>query len=503
MWLKPTRADHMVIARYTGKITVGFGILEVPALLTALACREWNTALDFTIGILLCLAVGLGLQQMPASWQVMHRRQGLAVVGTSWLLVTVLGAVPLYLSGHYGSPVQATFDVMSGLTTTGLYLLQDLDHVANGLNMWRFILTFAGGQGIIVIALTFMFGGSGGSGALHQLYIGEGKDERLVPHVMHTARAIWTVSLGWLVVGTLALGLLLRSLGEPPARAGLHGLWMFMGSWSTGGFAPQSYNTIWFHSGLFEALTIVIFTAGSLNFALHWAVWRGSPRELWRNIETRSFVTTLSLLAFAGAWTLSRTGIYGSSVILFRKLFYQLVSAHTTTGFGTIPGRSFVTQWGDLGMTVIIAAMIFGGSACSTAGGIKALRIGLITKSFLHDIKRMVSPESMRSVVRYHHIRNQILADDTMRTVLTVTVLFFTMHAFVTVAGMVAGHPLSQALFEGVSAASNSGLSCGVLSPAFPDWLTLIYTVAMWMGRMEFFAVFALGGWVWAMVRGR
>ena len=88
------------------------------------------------------------------------------------------------------------FDVMSGYTTTGLYLMQDLDHVSNGLNMWRHILTYAGGQGIVVIALTFLFKGTAGA---YKLYVGEGKDERLLPNVVHTARAIWRRGLTWLV----------------------------------------------------------------------------------------------------------------------------------------------------------------------------------------------------------------------------------------------------------------------------------------------------------------
>ena len=138
----------------------------------------------------------------------------------------MLGALPHCLSGHEGSYLDAMFDVMSGYTTTGLYLLQDLDHVAHGLNMWRHLLTYAGGQGIVVIALTFLFKGTAGA---YKVYVGEGKDERLLPNVVQTARAIWLVSLTWLVVGTLALiatGLCARpgaGARVPPRAVGVHG----------------------------------------------------------------------------------------------------------------------------------------------------------------------------------------------------------------------------------------------------------------------------------------
>ena len=137
-----------------------------------------------------------------------------------------LGALPHYLSGHEGSYLDAMFDVMSGYTTTGLYLLQDLDHISYGLNMWRHLLTYAGGQGIVVIALTFLFKGTAGA---YKVYVGEGKDERLLPNVVQTARAIWLVSLTYLVVGTprswghgLFLG---QDAGAcvPPRAVGVHG----------------------------------------------------------------------------------------------------------------------------------------------------------------------------------------------------------------------------------------------------------------------------------------
>ena len=105
---------------------------------------------------------GLGLEVLCKTSRDLAWGHGLVVASFSWFMATVLGAIPHYLSGHFGSYLDAMFDVMSGYTTTGLYLLQDLDHVSHGLNMWRHLLTYAGGQGIIVVALTFLFRGRPG-----------------------------------------------------------------------------------------------------------------------------------------------------------------------------------------------------------------------------------------------------------------------------------------------------------------------------------------------------
>lgn len=276
-----------------------------------------------------------------------------------------------------------------------------------------------------------------------------------------------------------------------------------MGGWSTGGFAPQSFNTVYYHSIVFEIVTIVVFVAGSFNFALHWAVWSGRRDEIRRNIETMSFAITLTATVALATWALGRAGIYPDAVALFRKAFYQLASGHTTTGFGTIYSRAFVTQWGPVGMLAVTIAMAIGASACSTAGGIKGLRIGVITKTFIHEVRTVLSPPSAVVVERYHHVRDTILEGSVVRSVLLITVAYMTMYGLLTILGMVYGYDASQALFEGVSAASNTGLSCGVTAPSMPGVMKFVYLLAMWLGRLEFMSVFALVGYVVAAVRGR
>ncbi len=500
MIVRPRLEDHLVIGKYTGKVIIGVGLLMLVPLAVSIGFAEWDTAIDFIVAITACFVFGFGLQVICRTQKDLSWSHGLVVASGSWFFATALGALPHFLSGHSGTYLNAMFDVMSGYTTTGLYLLQDLDHISMGLNMWRHLLTYAGGQGIVVIALTFLFKGTAGA---YKVYVGEGKDERLLPNVIQTARAIWLVSLTWLVVGTVFLGVRGMTLGQGPVRAFFHGLWVFMGAWSTGGFAPQSYNTFWFHDIGYEVICIVIMIAGSFNFALHWAMWTGKRDEIRKNVETISFFVTLSITTMVATFFLAKANVYPDAMSLFRKVFYQLASGHTTTGFSTIYARAFVTQWGPIGLIATTVAMAIGASACSTGGGIKGIRMGVISKALVQDVRRMISPESSVIMEKYHHIKDTWLSDGLVRGAMTVTIAYITLYGIGTVIGAMYGYPLEQAAFEMVSAASNTGLSCGVTSPFMPEVMKVTFTLGMWLGRLEFMSVFALIGYGYAVVRGK
>ncbi|HHV79111.1 MAG TPA: TrkH family potassium uptake protein [Firmicutes bacterium] len=471
---------------------------------TALLFAEFNSALDFVTGACLSLAVGYALllscegpDGAPGPLEWVH---GMVTAAFSWLLCMCLAAVPYFASGHYDSFLDAMFDVMSGFTTTGLVLIKDLDHVPVSLNMWRHLLTYIGGQGMIVLALSFLIRAQPGAVSV---YVGEGKDEKLLPNVVHTARAIWVISLVYLAVGTGVLWIVGMGIGLTPLRALLHGLWVFMAAWSTGGFAPQSQNILYYHSLPYELATIVFFVAGSLNFALHYAVWTGNRREIYRNIETITFATTSTALSLLAVWGLARSGTYAGVTELFRKGYYLLVSGHTTTGFMSVYARQIEYEWGPIPILAITIAMLLGGSACSTAGGFKAIRVGVITKAILQDIKRMALPGSAVLTDKFHHVRDVIMEDKQIRVAMTIVILYIITFAIVTAAGAAAGYSLTDSAFEAASATGNVGLSIGVTDPSMPAFLKIVYIVAMWAGRLEFASVLGLVSFIAAVIRGR
>lgn len=488
--------DIKIISYYTGLVVLGTAALMILPIFTSLIFREWNVVIDFLISIDIALVTGFtmilygsgSVGKVKVEW-----KQGLIVASLSWIILMFLCAIPYELSGHVGSFLDAAFDVMSGFTTTGLVLTQDLEHLSMGLNMWRFILTFVGGQGMVVLALCFLVKNTAGA---YKMYVGEGKDIELVPNVKGTARIIWVISMVYLGVGTLMLWINGMLIGLKPVSAFFHGFFIFMSAWSTGGFAPMTQNMLYYHSMSYEIITIVFFIIGSFNFGLHYAVWTGNRKEIFKNIETQSFFITATLTSFFVVLGLSKLNVYPNAVAIFRKGVYNLLSAHTTTGFANVYSRQFFLEWGDFGVLMLTIAMLIGGSACSTAGGFKGLRVGIVFKGIIADVKRMLSSERRVSVFKYHHIKDYVLEDGVVKSSAFIIICYVILFTIGVALGAYYGYPLLSSAFEAASVTGNVGLSIGVTAPSMPVVLKIYYIIAMYFGRLEFMSIFVLIGFI-------
>ncbi|MPM73247.1 Trk system potassium uptake protein TrkG [bioreactor metagenome] len=379
---------------------------------------------------------------------------------------------------------------MSGFTTTGLVMTQDLDHLSLGLNMWRHILTFVGGQGMVVLALSFLVKETSGA---YKFYVGEAKDIGLVPNVKGTARIIWKISLIYLAAGTVALWVDGILIGLKPISAFFNGLFMFASSWSTGGFAPNTQNIMYYHSFSYEIITLVFFILGSLNFGLHYAIWQGKKREIYKNIETQSFMITVFLSSAFGVIALSK--IYPNAISIFRRVVYNILSAHTTTGFSNIYARQFALEWGDFGILIMVVVMLIGGSACSTAGGFKGLRVGIIFKSIFAEVKKLLSSERNVKIFKYHHIKDCVLEDGVVKSSALIVICYIVTFSIGTALGTYYGYSFADSAYESASVTGNVGLSIGVTTPSMPSVMKVYYIIAMYLGRLEFLSVFAMVGY--------
>lgn len=500
MILKPTLEDIKIIGFYLGRVIIGLGLTMIIPIIVGFMFAEVNPIFDFFIGIGITLICGMSLMKLCYTKKDLNWMQGMAVVSLSWLVAAILGAIPLYLSGHWKSFLDACFDSMSGFATTGLTLVQDLDHLSYTHNIWRHLIMFVGGQGIVIVALTVFFKGI--SGAL-KMYVGEAREERVLPNIINTARFIWLVSIVYLILGTAALAIIAILDGLSIANAFFHGVCIFIAAFDTGGFTPQSQNILYYHSAAFEIVTIVIMILGALNFKLHYHLWTGNKREIYKNIETVTLFITIMLTFFVVVVGLNRFGTYPQVSALFRKGFYQLISAHTGTGYQTIYARQFINEWGGFALLGIISAMSLGGAVCSTTGAIKILRVGIISKALIQDIKRIIMPEKAIVVQKFHHVKEVFLDDKLVRSALTITLAYFVLYGVGTVAGIWLGYPFLYSLFESTSAAANVGLSCGITDVHMPAVLKIIYILQMWVGRLEFMSVFTLLGFFVAVIRGK
>lgn len=491
MLLRPTNNDLRTILYYIGRLTVGLGFIFLIPLITALIFAEWDMAVNFLFSFSLTVIIGLLLQMLFTEHQDLNWSQGLAVTSIYWLVAMFLGAIPLFLSGHYLSYLDACFDSMSGFATTGLALIVNLDHAAVSLNMWRHLIMFLGGQGIVVIGLTFLVRGTAGA---YRMYVGEAREEKVLPNVIQTARFIWLISFAYLAIGTTMLTLIGWLEGMPFIRSLLHGTWIFMAAFDTGGFTPHSQSILYYHSFPYELVTIVLMVLGTLNFSLHYAIWNGRFKELLKNIETRTLFISMSELFVIMTVGLTQWRVYPTWLAVFRKGFYQLISAHSGTGYMTIYAPQFPNEWGALALLMVVLAMGFGGSACSTAGGIKALRIGLFFKALIQDVRRIMAPGSAVIVTKFHHIKDLILEDRLVRSAMIMLIIYVMTYVAGLIVGLYYGYPLDMAAFESVSAAANVGLSTGITDVAMPAGLKITYIIQMWVGRLEFMSIFILFG---------
>ncbi|HQP91251.1 MAG TPA: potassium transporter TrkG, partial [Candidatus Omnitrophota bacterium] len=179
------------------------------------------------------------------------------------------------------------------------------------------------------------------------------------------------------------------------------------------------------------------------------------------------------------------------------------ISAHTGTGFQSLYASQFPMEWSSLAMIGLIFAMGLGVSACSTTGGIKMLRIGLISKAFREDIKKFLTSESSVVSTRFRHLRDLFLDDKMVRSAALITLAYIICYFVGAVIGSFFGYPFLNALFESASAAGNVGLSCGITQASMPAVLKIVYIVQMWSGRLEFMSVMVLGGFLVSLIRGK
>ncbi len=499
--LKPDARDLQLIGYYLGKVLLGLGLLQLVPLIVALSLGEWNSASAFAIGAALAIITWALSDALLVTRQALSWAHGMVIVGLSWLLGPIYAAVPMLLSGRFSDPMHALFEAMSALTTTGMSVIHDLDHTPVSEDLFRHLLQIAGGLGIIIVVLSVF---TAGGARITTLYVSEARDERVLPNIIRTARFIFSVAGTLFAVFTTLLVVALVATGFTPGRAIYHGVNLFFASFSTGGFSVMQASMMYYHSAWVELLVGIVMIAGTLSFGLHLAMWRGDPRDVLRHIETRTLAAVTSVLFVLLSVGLVRAGSYDSLEALLRKGWFTLVSAASSTGHQVNVGDTYLYEWGLLAPAAIVASMAMGGMASSTAGGIKAIRVGLTIKSVTHEIRRILLPESALVVTTYHAGKRRVLRDETARAATTVLLLFLASYLLGVLTALAYGElDLTQAIFESVSVGANIGISIGVVNPGMPDGLALVYILQMWLGRLEFVAVFALFGYLVSLARGR
>lgn len=489
MWQRFSLYDLRVIGHYLGTLTQLFAALMAVPFITALVFQEWEPAERYLLGIGIALVIGTLLQFLRIEPGRLGRRQALAVTGFAWIVLAFFASVPLFLSGHYATYMDALFDGVSGLTTTGATVALDIDHFSNADNMFRFMMHLVGGLGLIVVALSLgIFGKRSGS----SLYTAEGRSEHVVPNVVQTTQLILRITLVIIFIAAVVLTALCISIGMEPVRAVLQSIWLAISAFNTGGFAPMAESVSYYNSIPIEVFLMLLMILGSISFVVHAEVWKGRLQSFFGDIEIRTMLIWLLVMTVVVAASLSASALFSDLPAIIRRGLFMVVSALSTTGFQNVTTNQLTTVFSSGAFLALALIAAVGGSAGSTAGGVKLHRVGIIFKSIVSTVKEAVSPSSARVVVSYNHLGRRVLSSDAVKEAMTVFVLFVITYSVGALVGIAHGYEASQAIMESVSMTSNGGIITGIVTPGMSPSLEAFYIFQMWAGRLEFVTLLAV-----------
>ncbi|MCI8451311.1 MAG: TrkH family potassium uptake protein [Eggerthellaceae bacterium] len=489
MWQRFTLYDLRVIGHYLGTLILFSALIMAVPLLVALIFQEWEPAARYLFSIGIALTAGALLRFLRVEPGRLNRRQALAITGAAWIILALFASVPLYFSGHYVTYLDALFDGVSGLTTTGATVIQDLNHLSNADNMFRFMMHLLGGLGLIVVALSIgLFGKRAGA----SLYSSEGRSEHVVPNVVQTTQFIAGITVEIVAVATVIIGSICLMAGMEPSRAILQALWLSISAFVTGGFTPMSQSIMYYHSGVIEFVIMVLMILGTISFVMYAEVWKGRVGTFFRDIETRTMLIWVGIMTVVLTASLAAGPLFSDLPALLRRGLFMVVSAFTTTGFQVVTSNQLTTAFTSGAFLTLALIMAVGGSAGSTAGGIKFSRVGIIFKSMVATIKEALAPDSARVVVAYNHVGRRVLSPEIVKEAMTVFILFVVTYVVGALVGIAHGYEATQAIFESVAMTSNGGITTGLATPGMPMSLELFYIFQMWAGRLEFVTLLAL-----------
>ncbi|MBM4240234.1 MAG: TrkH family potassium uptake protein [Euryarchaeota archaeon] len=465
------------ILHYTGRLCILLGLLMLVPIPVALIYNETNMILPFVYSAVISIIIGFILRKFFTSNTDFSLKGAMIFSAFVWMVLSALGALPFVFSGVLPSYLDAFFESMSGFTTTGFSMITNLDVTPYTINFWRGFTQWLGGIGIIVLALTIL-----SSPGVHsmRMYMAEGREERILPSIRHTAKIIFYIYILYTV-----LGIILYIIAGAPV---FDSVFYTFTTLSTGGFAMKNQSIAYYHSFPIELVSMILMLIGATNFALHYTVLKGNWREFFRNIEIRTAYPILTVATIITAAALFTHNTYGDFLTVFRYAVFQTVSAITTTGLQTTyPVSEIATKWG-IGELILILLMIIGAGACSTGGGIKWSRSGLLIKGIWWQVKSFILPSKAVMSRKIHHITNIVITDEILRftAIFTFTFIVIYILSLLIVAWY---YNIADAAFETASAMSNVGLSVGVLSPTSPSIVKIVFIIDFWIGRLEIWPV--------------
>ena len=468
--------SYKVVAYIMGKLLAALTITLAVPFLAAVYWQE-ASSIDFIGTIIFSFAIAIFLYNYgELEHDNLTVREGMAITGLSWLLVSLIGTIP-FIAGHHLGVIDAVFESISGFTCTGASVIPDLDAMPRSIILWRSIMHWLGGLGIIVIFIAiFPQPGNSVMKIFDTETTGPSKD-RMVPRIKNAAHALLFIYIGFTYLMLCLLLLCGYSLFDAINIA--------FSTLATGGFGVLNDSIAGYNNFPAEMVIIFFMLVGGGNFGLYFMAWRKGISKMLHNIEFRIYL--IMFVVFTCLITINLTSVMGMhSDFALKNAAFQVASTLTTTGLGI----DNYNTWPAFSQYCIVVLMLTGGCAGSTSGGMKIARVVILCKMVGKIIKEKLHPNSF-AIVRMEEKQQ----DD---VVIFKTARFFFLYIFLALMTTIFfnfdGVPSVDSVMLALSCMGNVGVSFG-LEYSFaqlPYMSKAVCSITMLVGRLEIFTYLAM-----------
>ncbi len=417
-------------------------------------------------------------RQFKSDKQELGQREGFIIASLGWVAISLFGTLPFILSGSITNFTDAVFETISGFTTTGASILTDVETLPHGVLFWRSMTHWIGGMGIIVLSLAILpFLGVAGMQLYKAEAAGPTKD-KLAPRITETARLLW----GVYVLLTFLETVLLLLGGMSFFDALCHSI----GTVATGGFSTKNTSVAFFNSAYIDYVIGIFMFLSAVNFSLHFAALRGDVLNYFRNSEFKFYILWLgSAVAFVTIVNLFTQPGYGF-LDAFRFSFFNVTSASSCTGFA----NADFALWGSAAQFVIVLVMFTGGCAGSTTGAIKSVRVMLLLRNTLAEIKRILHPDAIVPI----KFNKRTVEPEILSVIASFFVLYLTSYVISVLIIVITGVDLVSALSGVAACMGEVGPGLNTVGPmgnysSIPDLAKWVLSADMLLGRLELFTI--------------
>ncbi|MFD1565317.1 TrkH family potassium uptake protein [Haloarchaeobius amylolyticus] len=487
------RVDWRSSCSLTGTVLKWLAVPTIAPL--ALAVVDGDDPLPFLVTLVVTVVLGAGLEALTDEREI-GQREAFLMVALTWLGVALVGAIPFLVAGTgvFTQPVNAVFESTSGVTTTGATVIAEFGIHSRAIMLWRAILQWLGGLGILIVAIGLFSHLLVGGAQLMETETQTQNVHKLHPHLDETARLIWGLYVGMTVLTTLAL-VSLSLVGLAPEMDLYNAVAHALTSVSTAGFSPQP-DSIGAFSPAVQWTLIPVMVVGATNFVLLYAVTRGEFRRPFESAEFRFYAALLASIATIVVATLALDPEIAMGLEpTIRHGLFNVVSMVTTTGYAS----ANFDLWSPGAKHMLFLCMFTGGMAGSTTCSIKSLRWLVILKAFRRNLFLAVHPDAVRPLRLDETVVDEETIGDVFTYVTLALVIFFLLTVVIVVDAARVGNPVDE--FDALGAAAsiflNIGPAFGVAGPfdnylAFSPLTRAVMIVMMWIGRIEIIPVLVL-----------